>query len=94
MAALQHEMGWFLSLFREGDGGSTQQAWAPAMDVCETDGEIVYAFDLPGIPEDKISIEFEDGADCRAERPPLTFRAPGRRRSRRPRAGLAGAGAP
>jgi HSP20 family protein len=34
----------------------------PAVDVWETDNELVYAFDLPGIPEDKISIEFEDGA--------------------------------
>src|SRR3989440_8102974 len=62
VAALQNEMGRFMSLFREGNGGSTQQAWAPAMDVWETEGEIVYAFDLPGLPEDKISIEFEDGA--------------------------------
>src|SRR5438067_2360456 len=62
VAALQNEMGRFMNLFREGNGGSTQQAWAPAMDVWETDGEIVYAFDLPGIPEDKISVEFEDGA--------------------------------
>ena len=62
VAALQNEMGRFMNLFREGNGGSTQQAWAPAMDVWETDGEIVYAFDMPGIPEDKISVEFEDGA--------------------------------
>ena len=62
MAALQSEMGRFLNLFREGDGPAGTQNWAPAMDVWESDGEIVYAFDLPGIPEDKISIEFEDGA--------------------------------
>jgi HSP20 family protein len=62
VAALQNEMGRFMNLFREGNGGSTQQAWAPAMDVWETESEIVYAFDLPGIPEDKISVEFEDGA--------------------------------
>src|SRR5881409_728027 len=62
VAALQNEMGRFISLFRDANGGSTQQTWAPAMDVWETEGEIVYAFDLPGIPEDKISIEFEDGA--------------------------------
>jgi HSP20 family protein len=61
VAALQNEMGRFMNLFREGNGGSTQ-AWAPAMDVWETEAEIVYAFDLPGIPEDKISVEFEDGA--------------------------------
>jgi len=62
VAALQNEMGRFMSLFREGNGGSTQQAWAPPMDVWETESEIVYAFDLPGVPEDKISVEFEDGA--------------------------------
>jgi len=27
-----------------------------------TEDELVYAFDLPGIPEDKIAIEFEDGS--------------------------------
>jgi HSP20 family protein len=62
VAALQNEMGRFMNLFREGNGTAAPQAWAPAMDVWETDGEIVYAFDLPGVPEDKISIEFEDGA--------------------------------
>ena len=31
------------------------------MDVWETDGEIVYAFDLPGIPKEAVSIEFENG---------------------------------
>ena len=30
------------------------------MDVWETDDEIVYAFDLPGIPKDTVSIEFEN----------------------------------
>jgi HSP20 family protein len=35
--------------------------WAPAMDVWETDDEIVYAFDLPGIPKDTVSIEFDHG---------------------------------
>ena len=62
IAALQNEMGRFLNVFREGAGdGQAAESWAPAMDVWETDGEIVYAFDLPGIPEDKISVEFEDG---------------------------------
>jgi len=32
------------------------------VDVWETEGELVYAFDLPGIPEDKISVEFDDGS--------------------------------
>ena len=36
------------------------QAWAPPLDVWETEGELVYAFDLPGIPEEKIDVELED----------------------------------
>ena len=60
MAALQNDMGRFFNLFREGNGQS-QQSWVPALDVWETENDIVYAFDLPGIPEDKISVELEDG---------------------------------
>ena len=36
------------------------RAWAPPLDVWETEGELVYAFDMPGIPEDKIAVEIED----------------------------------
>ena len=42
--------------------GRTDQAWVPALDVWETETEIVYALDLPGIPEDEISVELDDGA--------------------------------
>src|SRR6185437_13154195 len=28
----------------------------------ETENEVVYAFDLPGIPEEKISVELDEGA--------------------------------
>jgi HSP20 family protein len=38
----------------------SNQTWAPALDVWETEGELVYAFDLPGIPEDKIAVDLED----------------------------------
>jgi len=64
IAALQNEMGRFMNVFRGegGNGGVTSQSWVPALDVWETEHDVVYAFDLPGIPEDKISIEFEDGA--------------------------------
>ena len=61
MAALQNEMTRLMGGLLEGNGRSTQ-SWIPTADVWETDKEVVYAFDLPGIPEDKISIEFEDGA--------------------------------
>jgi HSP20 family protein len=42
--------------------GQLSQSWIPAADVWETDKEVVYAFDLPGISEDKISVELDDGA--------------------------------
>ena len=41
------------------NGGRT---WMPTVDVWETEHELVYAFDLPGIPEEKISIESNEGA--------------------------------
>jgi HSP20 family protein len=59
VAALQNEMGRLLGAFREGNGGG-ERSWVPALDVWETDDAYVSAFDLPGIPEEKISVEFED----------------------------------
>jgi HSP20 family protein len=60
--ALQGEMGRFLNLLLSGGSTTTTPGvWAPAMDVWETDDEIVYAFDLPGIPQDTVSIEFDNG---------------------------------
>jgi HSP20 family protein len=61
LAALQSEMSRFMNGLLEGNG-RTNQAWVPALDVWETEDEIVYALDLPGIPEDKISVELDDGA--------------------------------
>ena len=60
VAALQNEMGRLLGAFREGNG-TGERSWVPALDVWETGVDYVYAFDLPGIPEDRISVEFEDG---------------------------------
>jgi HSP20 family protein len=64
IATLQNEMSRLMNSFAGlgGGNGETSRGWVPAVDVWETDNELVYAFDLPGIPEDKISIEFEDGA--------------------------------
>jgi HSP20 family protein len=61
VAALQNEMSRFMNGLLE-DNGRTTRNWVPALDVWETEDEIVYALDLPGIPEDKISVELEDGA--------------------------------
>jgi HSP20 family protein len=61
LAAFQNEMSRFMNGVLEGNGRTTQ-AWVPTLDGWETDDEIVYAFDLPGIPEDKISVELDDGS--------------------------------
>jgi HSP20 family protein len=61
IAALQNEMSRFMNGLFEGNG-RTNQAWVPAVDVWETENEVVYAVDLPGIPEDKISVELDEGA--------------------------------
>ena len=61
-ATLQNEMSRLMNSFVGAGNGESSRGWVLALDVWETDGELVYAFDLPGIPEDKISIEFEDGA--------------------------------
>ena len=38
----------------------SHHAWTPPLDVWETEGELVYAFDLPGIAEDQITVDLED----------------------------------
>jgi len=61
LASFQNEMSRFMNGLLEGTG-RTNQAWVPALDVSEKESEIVYALDLPGIPEEKISVELDDGA--------------------------------
>ncbi|HWG55454.1 MAG TPA: Hsp20/alpha crystallin family protein [Gaiellaceae bacterium] len=59
LATLQTEMSRLMNGLFEGNGRSTQ-SWVPPVDVWETENELVYAFDLPGIPQDKISVELHD----------------------------------
>jgi HSP20 family protein len=61
LATMQTEMSRLMNGLLEGNGKTTQ-SWVPAVDVWETESEIVYAFDLPGIPEDQIAVEVEDGS--------------------------------
>jgi HSP20 family protein len=61
VASLQNDMGRLMSTVL-GAGNGESRTWMPAVDAWETEDELVYAFDLPGIPEDKISVEFEDGS--------------------------------
>ena len=56
LATLQTEMSRLMNGLFEGNG-RTAQSWVPAVDVWETDNELVYAFDLPGVQEEQVSIE-------------------------------------
>jgi HSP20 family protein len=60
-AAMHTELSRLMNGLFEGTGRQTQ-AWVPTLDVWETEDAVHYAFDLPGIPKDKIAIEVEDGA--------------------------------
>jgi HSP20 family protein len=62
LAQWQNDVERVMGTFLRGAGTNGDTRWAPPLDVWETEDEVVYAFDLPGIPEDKISIEFEDGS--------------------------------
>jgi HSP20 family protein len=61
IAALQNEVNRLMNT-TFGGNGATSRSWVPAVDVWETEKELVYAFDLPGISEDKISLELVEGA--------------------------------
>jgi HSP20 family protein len=62
ITTLQNEMSRLLNTVGGVTNGAGNRPWMPAVDAWETDSEVVYAFDLPGIAEDKIAIEFEDGS--------------------------------
>ena len=59
LATLQTEMSRMMNGLFEGNGRTTQ-SWVPAVDVWETEHDLVYSFDLPGVSEDQISIELQD----------------------------------
>src|SRR5919198_6560136 len=62
LASLQNDMARMADAFfgtRPGNGGSTS-SWLPAVDVTETEEDLVISFDLPGLNEDEVNIELED----------------------------------
>jgi HSP20 family protein len=63
LAALQNEMGRWMNVLSGGTatpGNGQSSTWLPAVDVWETDNELVLSFDLPGIPENQINVELDD----------------------------------
>jgi HSP20 family protein len=67
-AMMQSEVSRVMNGLFEGSGRSAQ-TWAPTVDAWETERELLYAFDLPGVSQDSIEVELDDGAlTVRAER--------------------------
>ena len=61
MASLQNDMSRLINgAFGASNGES--RSWIPPLDAWENEDELVYAFDLPGMDERDLSIEFEDGS--------------------------------
>ena len=60
MSALHDELSRLMNGLYEVPGRPTQ-SWVPTLDAWETDDEFVYAFDLPGVPQDRVTVEAEDG---------------------------------
>src|ERR671926_1022727 len=62
--SLQSEMNRLFNTFfgdaPAGEGGNFRR-WVPAMDLVETEDHFVLRADLPGLTEDDVKIEFDDG---------------------------------
>lgn len=74
LSSLQNEMNrLFGTVFDQPGGGQgALRRWMPAMDLVETGDHFVLRADLPGMAEEDVKIEFEDGTltvsgDRRAE---------------------------
>ena len=62
LATLQSEMSRLMNHFwgaADAGGSQNAMAWLPALDVWETEDEIVLAVDLPGISEEAVSLEVD-----------------------------------
>ena len=60
-AAMHTELSRLMNGLFEGPVRQSQ-TWVPTLDVWETEDTVVYAFDLPGLTQDAITIEVEDGS--------------------------------
>ncbi len=74
LAAIQQEMNRLFESFLGHGPGRVQpveRAWAPPMDVCETQTDVRILVELPGIPQSQIQIEIVEGVlTIRGERYP------------------------
>lgn len=62
MASLQNDMSRLMNgVLGPANGNGDTRTWIPPVDVWETDDEVVYALDLPGMSEDDVSVELDEG---------------------------------
>lgn len=52
----------FNTLFGEVESQQAARRWTPAMDLVEADDHFVLKADLPGLAEDDVAVEVQDGA--------------------------------
>ena len=72
ITALQGDMNRLFDSFfgRPSEGPGTECVWAPAVDMYETEGEVVVAADLPGVNQKDIHLSITgDMLTIRGERP-------------------------
>jgi HSP20 family protein len=61
IASMQQQFGRLFNGLLDWPGqAQSAGSWVPPLDVYETESELVYAFDLPGVAEEKIAIEIQD----------------------------------
>jgi HSP20 family protein len=60
LSALQNEMTRWMGLAGASPANGQSSTWLPAVDVWETENELMLSFDLPGIPEEDIGVELDD----------------------------------
>ena len=62
MASLQNDMSRLMNgILGAANGNGDTRTWIPPVDVWETADEVVYAFDLPGMSEEDVSVELDEG---------------------------------
>lgn len=61
MERMRTELDRMLTRTRTPNGGAVHAPWSPVSDVFETDDTIVITAELPGVKDDDVDIEIQDG---------------------------------
>jgi HSP20 family protein len=60
LMSIQSELNRLFGRTYAGDGGTSVGAWAPAMDIYETQEKFVVHVELPGVEPDSVDVSVED----------------------------------